>query len=295
MTIRHLRIFSAVAECGTMHAAARKLYLAQPAISTAISELEKHYHVKLFERLSKKLYITSEGKQFLFYANHILSLFNELEQQMNNSSAQAELKIGSTITIGTCIIHRILNEFYTFYPNANVQVYVNSPDNLGPALLQNELDIALVESLPTHPELIYEPFLDDEMILVCSPVHPFARTGQATLEEISLEKYIAREPSVANELFVEYMSLHNLSVRYSWFCNNSETTKQAVANNYGVTVISRRIVAQELKSGALREVNIKDCQLIRKFQMLYHKNKFFSNPLLDLMDLCRNLDVTLPE
>ena len=39
MTIRHLRIFSAVAECGTMHAAARKLYLAQPAISTAISEL----------------------------------------------------------------------------------------------------------------------------------------------------------------------------------------------------------------------------------------------------------------
>ena len=152
-----------------------------------------------------------------------------------------------------------------------------------------------MESLPTHPELIYEPFLDDEMILVCSPVHPFARTGQATLEEISLEKYIAREPSVANELFVEYMSLHNLSVRYSWFCNNSETTKQAVANNYGVTVISRRIVAQELKSGALREVNIKDCQLIRKFQMLYHKNKFFSNPLLDLMDLCRNLDVTLPE
>ena len=258
MTIRHLRIFSAVAECGTMHAAARKLYLAQPAISTAISELEKHYHVKLFERLSKKLYITSEGKQFLFYANHILSLFNELEQQMNNSSAQAELKIGATITIGTCIIHHILNEFYTFYPNANVQVY-------------------------------------DEMILVCSPVHPFARTGQATLEEISLEKYIAREPSVANELFVEYMSLHNLSVRYSWFCNNSETTKQAVANNYGVTVISRRIVAQELKSGALREVNIKDCQLIRKFQMLYHKNKFFSNPLLDLMDLCRNLDVTLPE
>lgn len=295
MTIRHLRIFSAVAECGTMHAAARKLYLAQPAISTAISELEKHYHVKLFERLSKKLYITSEGKQFLFYANHILSLFNELEQQMNNSSAQAELKIGATITIGTCIIHHILNEFYTFYPNANVQVYVNSPDNLGPALLQNELDIALVESLPTHPELIYEPFLDDEMILVCSPFHPFARSGQATLEEISLEKYIAREPSVANELFVEYMSLHNLSVRYSWFCNNSETTKQAVANNYGVTVISRRIVAQELKSGALKEVNIKDCQLIRKFQMLYHKNKFFSNPLLDLMDLCRNLDVTLPE
>lgn len=295
MTIRHLRIFAAVAEYGTMHAAARELYIAQPAISQAISELEKHYHVKLFERLSKKLYITPEGKQFLYYANHILSLFNELEQQMNNTSAQAELKIGATITIGTCIIHHILNEFYTFYPNANVQVSVNTPDNLGPALLRNELDIALVESLPSHPELVCEPFLDDEMILVCSPLHPFARTGQATLEEISRENYIAREPSVANELFIEYMELQNLSVKCTWFCNNSETTKQAVIHNYGITVISRRIVAQELKNGTLIEIRIENCQLLRKFQMLYHKHKFFSNPLLDLMDLCRNLDVTLPE
>lgn len=71
MTIRHLRIFSAVAECGTMHAAARKLYLAQPAISTAISELEKHYHVKLFERLSKNC--TSPPRASSFFSTPITS------------------------------------------------------------------------------------------------------------------------------------------------------------------------------------------------------------------------------
>lgn len=294
MTVRHLRIFSAVAECGSMHAAAKKLYIAQPAVSQAVAELEKHYHVRLFERLSKKLYITPAGKQFLYYANSILSLFNELEQQMNNTTINAELKIGATITIGTCIISCLLDEFRTIYPEADLQVSINTPDVLAAGLASNDLDIALVESLPTHPELLHEPFLDDTMVLVCSPDHPFAQTRRATLEEISRENYIAREANTTKEPFADFMELHNYTLKRAWYCNNSETTKKAVQNNYGITVISRRIVAPELADGSLIEVDVQDCQIVRKFQMLWHKNKFFSNPLLDFMDLCRDLDVTLP-
>lgn len=294
MTLRHLKIFVAVAECGNMHTAAKKLYIAQPAVSQAISELEKHYHILLFERLSKKLYITPAGKQFLFYAENILSLFNELEQQMNNTSTNAELKVGATITIGTCIISTLLNEFRHCYPDASLQVYINTPDELAAALVRNDLDIALVESMPSHPELVHEPFLDDTMVLVCSPNHPFAKTRHATLEEISHENYIAREVST-REIFADYMELHSYSLKCVWHCNNSETTKQAVANNYGITVISRRIVARELSEGSLVEVEIEGCHIVRKFQMLYHKNKFFSNYLLDFMDICRDLDITLPE
>ena len=176
MTLRHLRIFVAVAESLNMHAAAKQLYIAQPAISQAISELENHYNVRLFERLSKKIYITPAGSQFLFYAKHILSLFGELEQQMNDTTAYTEVKIGATITIGTCLMNHILHEFQSCYPQAEVRVSINTPDYLGPSLARNELDIALVESLPTRPDLIFEPFLDDEMVLVVSPDHKFAKT-----------------------------------------------------------------------------------------------------------------------
>lgn len=294
MTLRHLKIFVAVAECGSMHGASKKLYIAQPAVSQAIAELEKHYHILLFERLSKKLYITPTGKKFLFYAQNILSLFNELEQQMNNTSINAELKIGATITIGTCIISTLLNEFRKSYPNAELKVYIHAPNELANALACNDLDIALVENMPSHPELVHEPFLNDTMILICSPRHPFAKTRRATLEEISRENYIARE-TTAREIFVDYMQLHNYSLKCTWYCNNSETTKQAVINDYGITVISRRIVAQELEEGTLVEVEIENCVLTRKFQMLWHKNKFFSNIMLDFMDLCRDLDIILPE
>lgn len=294
MTIRHLRIFITVAETLNMHVAAKQLYIAQPAISQAISELERHYSVRLFERLSKKIYITPTGSRFLFYAKHILSLFGELEQQMNDITAYTEIKIGATITIGTCLMNYILKEFQSCYPQAEVRVSINSPDYLGPSLSRNELDLALVESLPTSPDLIFEPFLEDEMILVVSPDHKFAKTGYATLDEISKEPYIAREPSSTPELFHNFMEIHNQVLKNTWFCNNSETTKLAVIHNYGITVISRRIVEQELQNGSLTEVALEGGPLLRKFYMVYHKNKFFTNALLDLKEICKDLEVSLP-
>ena len=61
MTIRHLKVFTAVAATGGMSAAAKRLHVSQPTVSQAIAELEKYYGVKLFERLSQKLYLTKEG------------------------------------------------------------------------------------------------------------------------------------------------------------------------------------------------------------------------------------------
>ena len=79
MTIRHLRIFLAVADSGTMSQAAKKLYITQPSVSQAVRELEEHYRVLLFERLSKKLYITEAGKTFYSYAKQVVFQFDQLE------------------------------------------------------------------------------------------------------------------------------------------------------------------------------------------------------------------------
>lgn len=294
MSLRHLRIFIAVAELGNMHAAARKLFIAQPAISQAISEIERFYNVKLFERLSRKLYITPTGEQFLFYARHILALYSDLEQEMSNKVDNFQINIGATITIGTCLMPHIISEFKKSYPRMDLQVSINTADYLAQELLHNGLDIAFVENVYDAQELIAEPFLDDEMILICSPDHPFARETHVSLEEISKDRYIAREKGT-QEPFVEYMHLHNLSLNMVWYCNNSETTKMAVMNNYGITCISRLIAAKELAEGSVAEIRLADStQLTRKMKMLYHKSKYLSDPLLELMDICRNLEVTLP-
>ena len=85
MTIRHLKIFTAVADYGGMSKAAKMLHISQPSISQAVSELEKHYGVKLFERLSQKIYLTKEGELMLSFSRHILDSFDHMEAAMNRA------------------------------------------------------------------------------------------------------------------------------------------------------------------------------------------------------------------
>ena len=66
--------FVTVCETGSMTAAAQILYIAQPAISLAVSEMEEHYKVRLFDRISRRLYLTDSGRQALEYARHIIAL-----------------------------------------------------------------------------------------------------------------------------------------------------------------------------------------------------------------------------
>ena len=74
MTLRHLRIFAAVCRCGSVTKAAAMLHIAQPSVSLAIRELEEYYQITLFDRISRKLYITEQGERLLKYATHITSL-----------------------------------------------------------------------------------------------------------------------------------------------------------------------------------------------------------------------------
>ena len=110
MTLRHLNIFVAVADYGSMSAAAAHLYLSQPTVSQAIRELEKHYNGLLFERLGKKLYLTERGKLLLPRARELVHQFEETEELMLNQGQSSTLKLGSTITVGTCLTPFLIPE-----------------------------------------------------------------------------------------------------------------------------------------------------------------------------------------
>lgn len=111
MTIRHLTIFVAVADQGSMSAAAASLYLSQPTVSQAIRELEKHYNGLLFERLGKKLYLTERGRLLLSQARSLIQQFRQIEELMLNQGQSQILKLGSTITVGTCITPFLIPNF----------------------------------------------------------------------------------------------------------------------------------------------------------------------------------------
>ena len=116
MTLRHMKIFVAVYQQKSITLASNSLHLAQPSVSLAIKELEGYYHIRLFDRLSRRIYPTENGHRFYEYALHIVSLFSEMENKIPAWDANAPLHIGSSITLGTCLLPSLVKVYQEQHP-----------------------------------------------------------------------------------------------------------------------------------------------------------------------------------
>ena len=202
MSIRHLRIFITVASLQNMSAAAEQLFITQPSVSQAIKELEQYYGVRLFERLSKKLYLTQSGEALLKYATHLIQSFDEMETMMKNKSDVISLRIGASITVGGSLINRILNEFNEQHPKIKTQVMIRNTRKIERLLLSSKLDVALVEGKVSSKDLISKSVYEDQLILVVGKQHPFYGCDKLSIYDLQGQDIIAREEGSGRRLFL---------------------------------------------------------------------------------------------
>ncbi|MDT8717595.1 LysR family transcriptional regulator [Clostridium sp. 19966] len=279
MTLRHLKIFLCVCKEKNMTLSAEKLYMTQPSVSQAIVELEKHYETKLFERLGKKLYITEAGKKLMAYASHMINLHEEMEKSMLELHQNSVLRIGASVTVGTCVLPDIIKSFKQQY-GGTVNVIVDNTTIIENMILKDEIDLALVEGNIHNKDIVVKPFMEDELILVCSKAHVFSSRKSIKLEELEDEAFILREKgSGTRELFESVLTANNITFNKVWECNNTEAIKNAVERDLGISVISKRFVEKEIGEGILHSINIKSVNFKRNFKIVYHKNKFISNSM----------------
>lgn len=288
MTIRLLKVFIEVVDCNNMSIAAKNLYISQPSVSQAISQLENFYAIKLFERLSKKLYITEPGKQLLSYARHIVALFDEMEENIKSTS-NTLLKIGGTITVGTCVMSDIISRFNTNYPTIQTQILINNTSIIEEKILTNELDIGIVEGEIKSKEIICIPVIKDKLVLICNKTNTFANRNTVDLCELNNQPFILREQgSGTRELFENYMKNAGFIIQEKWVCNNSDSIKQAVIAGHGLSVISERLVRDEISADILKIVKINNVEFKRNFSVIYHKNKYISKYLKNFIEALSN-------
>ena len=205
MTIRHLTIFLAVAEYGTMSAAAEHLYLSQPTISQAIRELEKHYNGLLFERLGKKLYLTDRGTLLLPQARELVNRFTEVEELMLNQGQTSILKLGSTLTVGTCLTPTVMLKLEESTPGLEVHSYVSNTLEIEQKLLKSELDAAVVEGEIQSPDLVVIPIIDDCLVLAAGKHHPFYERSLIFSDELNGQPFAMRKKAAAPGSFLRIM------------------------------------------------------------------------------------------
>lgn len=327
-----MRIFLVVTENGNnLTRTANQLYMAQPAVTVAIQELEQYYGVNLFDRLGKRLYLTEAGKQFREYVVRILGLFDDMEEGMKSWGSRGVLRVGSSITIGSQFMPGYVEEYAKTHPNIDTQVLIGPSDRIEKKILNNELDIALVESPVHESHLIAEQYMEDYLVIIapgnskerdlynsfCEDQRETQRQEasakqqerpdeiqdespkeiqEMTVEEFASQRLLLREPgSGTRESIEKVLEPFSIQLKTSWEATSTTALVNAVISGLGISIVPRRMVEAPLRSGQIREIHVQGLEFQRYFYMVYHRDKLLTAPIRDFMELCRNYESLHPQ
>lgn len=291
MTIRHLKIFLQVADTGKMSAAAKNLYMTQPSVSQAIRELEEHYHTLLFERFSNKLFITETGKQLYTQAKMAVAQFDLLEEKMNSENHRERFRIGATISVGGSILSHIVHDLSAALPEIEVYCFVGNTQEVENRLLNAQLDAGIVEGFIKSPELVTKPLVKDPLVLACSKTHPLARKDVIHTRDLNGQRFVIREEgSGTRELLERFLASQNIEVKTTFEAHTPDSIKNAVRFNDCLTLISSRLLAEELSCGEFIAYSHEKAQWDRYFRLVHHKNKKTGSPFQILENLLASYD-----
>ena len=273
-----------------MTAAASQLFIAQPSISLAISEMEEYYGVKLFDRISRKLYLTENGRRALQYARHIIDLLDEMEQGVRDVDAMGRLKVGTSITIGTYLLPGYIKRLKQQYPALKVEASIANSETIEQQILDNEIDVGIIEGVAHSHFILSESFAGDRLGFLCpaGPEPEFAGRTLEELAEVRNQDFILREKgSAGREIFDGILAAQELNVRPIWQSASNQVILQGVKAGLGISILPYFLVRQGIREGELAEFRIKGLALNRKYSVIYHKNKFLPRSARTLMELCK--------
>lgn len=288
MTLRHIKIFLAVYQHESITRAAEQLHMTQPAVSRAVQELESYYGVRLFDRLGRRLSVTSCGRDFYEHAVHITDTFDQMERGLKNWDEVGVLRIGASITLGNTLLPAVLPAFQAQHPKLRVQAQVRNGQSLLDALAANTLDFCLLEGALPGEALVREPLLEDELLLIVPPRHDLTRRKTVQLADLPVWPMLLREEGSAGRSFVDLtFTSRGLLVQPVWECASTQAIVKAVHAGLGISLLPRALVQSAIESGFVATCAICDASFLRTNYIVYHRNKFLTASARALMDALR--------
>lgn len=285
-----LKVFCAVAETKSFSKASEIIHLTQPAVSLQIQALEELYETKLFDRSSTTITLTPAGEILYKYAKEILSLYASAAREIGELTGlvKGSISLGASTTIGNHVLPTVLAEFRKNYPKIRVRLFVGNTRRIIELLNATTIDLGIVEGDVTRQKLKVEKLLQDELVVIVSPQHPWAKKKEVSIFEVTKEPFIMREEGSGTRQIIEkYLSKHGLGIndlKVVMMLGSTEGIKGAVESGIGISIISRWAARKENRYGALKLLSIKEERLYRDFSLISLKNAIMSHAISEFLD-----------
>lgn len=258
LTLTQLRTFLAIADTGSVNAAAAHLVVTPSAVSASMAVTQRALQVQLVSRDGRGLQLTEAGKIYADYVRRILGL---LDEAGNAAAAEAdpahgELRIAALTTAGEQILPHMLAGFQELHPHAGVRVEVGNRDRVRGLLDRHEVDLLLGGRPETDRDLTVLAIRPHELILVTRPSEAGLPAQQDCRQWLARQTWLLREPGSGTRDATETL-LADLDLDHPpriLTVGSNAAIRESVIAGVGVTLLSRDAVTRELDDGRLVEV-----------------------------------------
>ncbi len=279
VTFRQLRVFTEVAELGSMARAAETLHLTPPAVSMQIKEVESQVGLPLFDRHGRTVSLSTAGEYFLVHAKRLLAALKEADDAMARLKRieRGLLTIGMVSTAKYFVPH-LLARFHEDHPGIDVRLRVlGNREQLVARMHTGEVDLTIMGRPPREIATRAEAFAPHPLVFVAPPGHPLLATAQAPVAALAPYAFIAREHGSGTRSAMEnFFAEHRFAPHISMEMSSNETIKQAVMAGLGVSFLSLHTVGLEVKTGLLKVLDIAGTPVMRTWNVVHLGSKVLS-------------------
>jgi DNA-binding transcriptional LysR family regulator len=272
MEFKQIRTFLEICEAGTFQKAAQQLGLSQPALSRQIFLLEKELKVSLMIRGPKNIRLTFEGEKLLNYSKKLKDLWEEINEAMNQRDKiiSGDYSISAGGTVSAWILPKIIIQLRKKYPQ--LKLSVREGDNLDTreALLKGEVDIGILTSPVSLPNVIARNFLKDTIVPVAPKNHTIFQLQKNILKQIEKESFIYYHPSSSMQIIIDkkMKSLRKkLSPKVGMELRSVESVIKSIEAGLGIGFLSIYSLTSQLLPLPIPELTME-----RNFALCYRKN-----------------------
>lgn len=284
------KIFRAVAENQSFSAAAKELYISQPAISQAMNQLESQLEVALFIRTSRGVRLTNEGKILYDYVNSALSLILAGENKLLHMSKllYGEIKISAGDTISKHYLLPFLEEFNNLYPDIKVKVINRTSKSSIELLKSGSVDIAFA-NLPVDEEnVITKPCVTVHDIFVAGDKYKNIFNGVVSYQDIGSCPLIMLEKRSRSRIFIDKCFLQEgIVLEPEIELGSHDLLLEFAKIGLGISCVVREFSKEYLNSGELQELQIEKSIPSRDIGICFLRDvplSFAAQKFIDMID-----------
>ncbi len=276
VTFKQLRAIRAVAEHGTLSAAAEAVGLTPPAIHTQLRILEENMDCKLVDRGGAQgARLTAEGQAVLDAEVTIqIALENCMQKVRALRDGQSGVVVLGVVSTGKYFAPGLVAMLQQHYPDINVVLRVGNRDAILRSLQQQSIDLAIMGRPPRAPVVETVVIGDHPHVMIAAPEHPLAGQRDISAQELLAQTFISREEGSGTRIMmIRYLDRIGEGTPYrSIEMGTNETIKQAVIAGLGVALISQHTVTEELRTGRLTTIESAGLPIARKWFLLQRQD-----------------------